>query len=249
MNRTLSILVCICGGTSVVVAQQSTTTNKPPASPPWDASAAVGLTLTRGNSKTLLFTGNVLANKKWDELRNELNLGVDGVYGENNSVKNAESLHGFGQFNRLFTERLFGYLRLEGLHDAIAHVDYRLTVSPGGGYYLLKETNTTLRVELGPGYIYEKDHDGTTRSYISLRVGERFEHKFNDHAKLWQSLEYLPQVDDFNNYIVNAEVGVESAMTKKLSLQAYVQDSYHNEPAAGRLKNDLKLVAGLKYKF
>src|SRR5689334_24289313 len=96
---------------------------------PWDISAAAGLTLTRGNSKTLLFTGNVLGEKKWDQ-KNELSLGVDGVYGENSGVKNAESLHGFGQYNRLFNERLFGYLRLEGLHDAIADIKYRLTVSP-----------------------------------------------------------------------------------------------------------------------
>lgn len=251
---TSSILVSalLLLGASPLFGQTATTTtatNAPPKNPPWDVSAAAGLTLTRGNSKTLLFTANVAANKKWDHDQNELNLGADGVYGENDNVKNAESVHGFGQYNRLFSERAFGYLRLEGLHDAIADIDYRLQVSPGAGYYFLKQTNLTLRGEVGPGYIYEHDGDGTTRSYMSLRVAERFEYKLNDHAKIWECAEYLPQVDDFQNYIINAEIGVETTMTKKLSLLAYIQDSYHSEPAAGRLKNDLKLVSAIKYKF
>ena len=106
-----------------------------------------------------------------------------------------------------------------------------------------------LRAEIGPGYIYEKDGDGTSRSYMTLRLAERFEHKLNDHAKIWEMVEYLPQVDRFGNYIVNAEIGVETTMTKKLNLVAYVQDTYHSEPADGRLKNDVKLVSAIKYKF
>jgi putative salt-induced outer membrane protein YdiY len=254
MNLRAVCILTISAATTALFGQ--TATNTPPPPSPWDASAALGLTLTRGNSKTLLFTGNIQANKKWD--KNELNLGADGVYGENNSVENAESVRGFGQFNRLFTERVFGYLRLEALHDGIANIDYRLTVSPGAGYYFIKGTNTTLRAEVGPGYIYERDGDATvngvfvpshSKSYISLRVAERFEHKLNDRAKIWQSAEYLPQVDRFSNYIINFEAGVETSMTKHLSQQTFIQDTFHSEPAAGRLKNDLKLVAGIKYKF
>jgi putative salt-induced outer membrane protein YdiY len=68
-------------------------------------------------------------------------------------------------------------------------------------------------------------------------------------AKMWESVEILPQVDKFSNYILNSEVGIETAMSKKLSLLTYIQDSYHSEPAAGRLKNDLKMVTAIKYKF
>src|SRR5690242_5006192 len=72
---------------------------KPPA---WETSASLGLTLTRGNSKTLLATANILSERKWDH--NELRLGADAAYGEDHDVKNTESLHGFGQYNRLITD-------------------------------------------------------------------------------------------------------------------------------------------------
>src|SRR5262245_26891002 len=173
-QRTFYFLIAFLAG-NVAFGQSITTTN--PAA--WDASAAVGFTLTRGNSETLLFTGNIQAAKKWN--KNEVNLGVDGVYGENDGDESAESVRGFGQFNRLFTERAFGYIRFEALHDGIANIDYRLTVSAGAGYYFIKTTNTTLRAEVGPGYIYERNGDATvngvffpahSHDYITLRIAE-----------------------------------------------------------------------------
>ena len=248
--RTLNSQSCriVIAGCILIAAVQTSTAQAPTpvTQPAWDTSAALGLTVTRGNSDTLLFTGNILTGKKWDQ--NELAFGADATYGENNSVKNAESLRGFGQYNRLFTERLYGYMRVEGLHDSIADIEYRLTLSPGVGYYFIKNETTRLSGEVGPGFIYEKQGENS-RGYVTLRLAERFDHKLNDRAKIWQSVEILPQVDNFSNYIVNAELGVETSLTKKLSLRTYVQDTYDNEPAPGREKNDLKLVAALAYKF
>lgn len=218
----------------------------PEKKPGWDTSAALGFTLTRGNSDTLLFTGNIITGKKWDN--DEARLGADATYGENDGEKNAESLHGFGQYNHLFSERGFGYVRLDALHDAVADVEYRFTLGPGAGYYFIKKENTKLSGEVGPAFVYEKQGDETT-GYFTLRLAERFDQKVNERVKIWQSLEILPQVDDFDNFIVNGEVGIESSLTTKLSLRAYIQDTFDHEPAPGRQKNDVKLVTALAYKF
>jgi putative salt-induced outer membrane protein YdiY len=212
----------------------------------WETAAAVGATVTRGNSDTLLLTANILSARKWD--RNEMRLGADGTYGETEDVKNTESLHGFAQYNRLFTERIYGYLRFDALHDAIADVDYRLTLSPGVGYYFIKTAQTTLSGEVGPGFVYEKQGNDET-GYVTLRIAERFEHKLNERVRIWQSIEFLPQVDNFDNFLINAEIGVDTGLTEKLFLSVFAVDTYDNEPAPGRDQNDLKLVAALKYKF
>jgi Protein of unknown function, DUF481 len=86
-------------------------------------------------------------------------------------------------------------------------------------------------------------------SYATLRLGEKFTRRLSSHARLWQSAEFLPQVDDLNNYLINAELGVEADITSHLSLSTILQDTYKNVPAVGRKKNDLKLIAGVKYKF
>ncbi len=223
----------------------------PPKSP-WQTSAAAGLTLTRGNTKTFLGTLSILSNGKWE--KEEANLGADFTYGQNEDKtpgklgKNAGPEHAFGQFNRLFHERLFGFVRADGLHDPISAVDYRVTLSAGAGYYVIKNEKMSLRGEVGPGFIFQKQAHHI-HNYPTLRVAERFEYKFSATAHLWQSAEFLPEVEHVRNYIVNAEVGVESALTKKLSMRTSLQDTYHNVPAPGLQKNDAKLIAALAYKF
>jgi Protein of unknown function, DUF481 len=113
---------------------------------------------------------------------------------------------------------------------------------------LLKTTNTTLAVEAGPGVVFER-LGGLDDTYAILRLAERFEHKFHSGARVWQSVEFLPEVDKWDKFTLNAEIGIEAPVTKQLSVQAFMQDSYVNQPAAGRNDNDLKLVSGIKYKF
>jgi putative salt-induced outer membrane protein len=220
--------------------------------PQWQSSASAGVTLTRGNSDTLLAALAATTAKKWDG--NELSFGGDMTYGSSkvNGVDSttANSMRGYGQYNRLFSDRFYGYMRVEGLHDDIARIRYRLTVSPGVGYYFIKTKNTDLSGEVGPGFVAQKLGD-VSHDYFTLRLAEKFHQALSDRARIWQTVELLPEVDHFNNYIVNFEIGIEADLTadKRFTLRAYLQDTYNNEPAIGRKKNDAKLVTALGYKF
>src|SRR5262245_24491711 len=90
-------------GAVPIAAQTNPLTNAPPPVPKWDASVALGLTVTEGNSDSILFTLTGRADKKWDQ--HELHLGTDIAYGESEDVKNNESFRAFGQYNYLFTDR------------------------------------------------------------------------------------------------------------------------------------------------
>lgn len=219
----------------------------------WKSSAAAGLTLTRGNSSTLLATLGASTGKKWDA--NEISLGIDGAYGKSkdstgNNQTTAGSAHAFMQYNRLFNERLYGYLRIEGLHDAVADIRYRLTLSPGLGYYFIKQKKTDLSAEVGPGLVVER-LGSDNKTYVTLRVGEKFHHEISDRARIWEMADIMPQVDKFSHYLINAELGIEADLTadKRLSLRAVLQDSYNSQPAQGRYKNDAKIITAIAYKF
>ena len=214
--------------------------------PPWESSISAGLSLTKGNSDTLLTTAAFKTRKKTTD--NEFMFGVDGSYGENDSVKNNETLHGVGQYNHLFGERFYDFFNLEGLHDGIADLQYRFTLSPGAGYYFLKETNTTLAGEAGPSLIFQRLGEVDT-TYASLRLAERFEHKLGNISRFWEKAEILPQVNKFDNFLVNAEIGTEAPLTKTFSLRVTLQDNFVNQPAPRRKNNDVKLISSLVYKF
>jgi hypothetical protein len=230
---------------------------EPPKAKGWESSAAAGLSLTKGNSENFLATLTLNTSRKWE--REEVLLGAGAGYGYSKKVefgapdngektKTQDYLMGFGQWNHLFTERLYGGVRVDALHDSIADIEYRFNLSPILGYYFVKAKNTTLAGEAGPSFIYE-NRGGDKKGYIGLRFAERFEHKFNDRARVWQMAEYIPQVDDFNNYLVNFEVGASTKITESIGLRVVLQDNYVNKPAPHRRTNDLKLVAGVDYTF
>jgi putative salt-induced outer membrane protein YdiY len=217
-------------------------TNKPA----WESSIAAGLTLTKGNSDTLLTTAAFKTRRKTPA--NEFMFGLDGAYGESDSVKNNETLHGVSQYNHLFSERFYAFVNVEGLHDGIADLQYRFTFSPGAGYYFIKTTNTTFAGEAGPGLITQR-LGGVDTTYATLRLAERFEHKLNDGARIWEKAEILPQANKLQNFLVNAEVGAEAALTKTFSLRVTLQDNFVNQPAPDHKKNDVRLISGVVYKF
>ena len=65
-------------------------------------------------------------------------------------------------------------------------------------------------------------------------------------GKMWSFCRPFTAPD---NFLVNAEVGVETPLTKYFSLQTYVQDNYANDPAPGLAwNNDVKLVSALAVK-
>lgn len=239
----LACATLLLAATVSTLAQSAPTTTE---GPKWSTSGALGLTISEGNTENTLFNANLISSRKWQ--KNELDLGLDGAYGEADGVRNTANAHAFTQYNRLFTERLYGLLRVDGLHDDVSDVSYRVTISPGLGYYLIKTTNTFLRFEAGPGGVLERV-GGVEDEYITLRLAERYETQINDRVKLWQFIEWLPAVEDFEDGVVNAEIGLDTSLTKKLSLRAIVQDTYDSTPAPGLKHNDVKFIMQLAYKF
>lgn len=207
-----------------------------------------GVTLTEGNSKTLQANMSLVTDGEKIGL-GSVRAGVEGNYGESTStndqrsttIKNARA---FGEAKKTITPRTFGYLAGSALYDEIAKIDYRATVGPGLGGYLVKNDSASLSMEAGLAYVWENVADKSS-DYIALRAAERFEYKLGGAAKIWQSAEYLAKADDFDAYLFNGELGVESAMTDRLKLRAVLQDKYDSTPREGLKKNDLTLIAGL----
>ncbi len=221
-------------------------------------SIAIGVTMTDGNSDTLLGTASFLHERKGDDYT--LRLGIDGAYGETETetdtddgkkketVKSTENVKGVAEYRRLISERAYILGNLTALYDDIADVDYRVVLSIGPGYYLMKSDAATLSVDAGPAYITEKV-GGEKNDEFALRFGERYERKLSDTAKVWQAVEYIPLVDDFGDYLLNSEIGIEAAVNNSVSLRLVVKNAYDSTPAEGREKSDTTVIGALAYKL
>jgi putative salt-induced outer membrane protein YdiY len=217
----------------------------------WVTGLALGLNLTRGNSKTML--GNASLKSENRKGQNEWTLGAEGNYGETEVTvdgekkdeTNIQNAKGNVEYRRLFTERTYGYLRAELAYDEIANLKYRLTVGPGAGHYLIKSDRQLLGVEGGVAYIWDKLGDEKDNR-AAFRAAQNYNWKVSETARIWETVEYLPTADDWGNYLLNAEVGAEAAMTTKVNLRVVLQDKFNSRPAPDKKENDLTLIAGIK---
>jgi putative salt-induced outer membrane protein YdiY len=220
-----------------------------------------GLTLTDGNSETLALNVGLETEGEKDGLGSVL-AGIEANYGEStisststdeatgettvSEVKETtvENAKAYANVKKTLSPRTFAALDGSVLYDDVALIDYRSMLGPGLGIYLMKNEKRTLTLEAGPSYVWEKV-DGETDDYLALRFAQRYTCQATANAKLVQSLEYVPEAEDFDNYLLNAEIGIEASMNERLSLRIVLQNKYDNTPAEGAESNDLSLIAGI----
>ena len=243
--KNICLTLSICASLLVAVATASAEERK------FETTVSAGAALTDGNSETLQANASIVAEGEIENL-GSVRGGVVGNYGETTAndekettVENAQA---FANAKRTLSPAAFAYLDTSLLYDNIARIDSRATLGPGAGMFLMKNDTTKISAEAGLSYIWEDVAD-IDDEYAAARVAERFDHQLNHSARIWQSVEFLPQIDDFGNYLINAEVGVEAALNSRLNLRLVLHNRYDSEPGAGLEQNDLSLIAGVSIKL
>ncbi|MEI6809984.1 MAG: DUF481 domain-containing protein [bacterium] len=241
MKRTIITCVVLCG-----VAVAAVAADEKPAGQ-FKTMLSAGVSLTGGNSETLSANGALTTEGEKEGL-GSVRVGLEAKYGESTvaDVKDTtvETAKTYGNVKKTITPMTFGYIDGLILYDAIAKIDYRVTVGPGLGCYLLKDDQLTLSVEAGGSYVWDK-LAGESENHLALRVAERCTYAPSGTVKFWQSAEYLPSVDELSDYMMTAELGAESAMSARMSLRVVLQDKYDSTPVPGLKNNDLALIAGI----
>lgn len=211
----------------------------------------IGVALTDGNSETTQVNAALISEGEREGL-GSIRAGAEVNYAESRTddgrETTVENARAFTQARKTLSPRTFVSLDLSALRDEIAEIDYRAIVAPGLGSYLIKTPRVTLSIDVGPAYLWEKVA-GETDDYAAVRFGERLTFAISETARLWQSAEYIPKADDWSDSILNAELGVEAALTSRMNLRVVLQNRYDNSPAEGLEKNDTSLIAGLGLTF
>ncbi len=248
MNKFLMASVSLFVVSGISIAQEETKGFK--------HSLSLGASLTDGNSETMQANASLVTEGEKEGL-GSVRAGVDANYGETTIVTTdedgmtsestdttIENVRIFAGAKKTITARTFASVDASVLYDDIAQIDYRATLAPGLGVYVVKTESSSLTVDAGPAYVWE-DVAGVEDDYLAVRFGERFEHALSKTAKVWQSAEYLPTADDFGDYLLNVEVGTEAVMSSHLNLRLVLQNKHDSTPGAGLEKNDLVLIGGI----
>jgi putative salt-induced outer membrane protein len=201
----------------------------------WRDEAELSFVDTGGNTDVIsLSAKNLLKYQFSDELEGAWKLGA--LYGESDSEKTAESYFTELRFDYLLTERLYTYAFGGWMQDEFAGIDSRYYFGPGVGYKFVTGPKHFLVGETGLNYVKEEYTDHTDKDYIDGRAFAKYEYAFTEKNRFSQSLEFLYDFDDSDNYRVTSETAVVSALSDYVSLKASYVIKYDNEPIPKTLK-------------
>lgn len=216
---------------------------------PWSDQAELSYIETGGNTDVrTLSAKNLLKYKFTEKLEGSWELGT--LYGESDGEKNAERYFTELRLDYSFKERLYTYAIGGWLKDEFAGFDARYYLGPGMGYKFLTGPKHLLLGEAGLNYVREEYTDNTDEDYIEGRAFTKYQYAFTKKNKFSQSLEFLYNFEDSENYKVNSVTALVSALNSYLSMKASYEIKYNNRPVPSTLdKTDTVLGIALVVNF
>jgi len=211
----------------------------------WSDEAELSFVDTGGNTEvTTLSAKNLLKCKFTDKLQGGWKLGA--LYGKSDGEKNAESYSTELRTDYLFTERCYSFALGGFLRDEFAGIDSRYYVGPGIGHKFLIGPEHHLLGEAGVNWVKEEYTDHTDEAFVQGRAFAQYEYAFTDKNRFSQSVEYLYDFEDSDNYNLNSETALTSALSDYFSLKASYVVKYDHEPVPKTLdKTDRTLALTL----
>jgi putative salt-induced outer membrane protein YdiY len=237
------------------------------------ANADLSYVLTSGNSSssTLGFKGDL--THRWG--KNSLGFAAGGLTASSSpdtryavgtpadfavqvppSEKTAENYYARGRYDYKLSDRVYYTLGAGWERNQFSGIQNRWVGDTGIGYIFLNNDKTSFRSSVGITYTKE-DYtvgDGSKRSFVGARLGWDFRHRIFAGTTLTHTLIADENLEDTADFRVDAQFGLQVAMTKKLGLKVNWRLLWDHQPALaeyrlytpGGIDTGLKVLAPYK---
>jgi putative salt-induced outer membrane protein YdiY len=234
-----------------------------PAVETWHGSVNVAYQSSRGN--TYQNSATVLANlnRRWEQDRFNANFGY--YYSETGPAKDSmekstDRWELEGQHDHFWSALFYSYINSRFEQDDIAGLDYRFRLGAGAGLQWLdgRQFDSTgkwsFNQEVGAAWVknsYVNRDPSADDNYATLRYAHHLKYfpKWNPGIEGFHNLEFLPQVDDWENYLMRADVGFTTKIVMNFDLLCKIEWDYNSMPSVGRKSSDIRYIVGLGYKW
>ncbi len=224
--------------------------NKPPAA---EFSSDVGFVNVSGNTSiTSLSLGEKFTRRlgKW-EFRQDLGA----VYGETDGTETSNMWRASVRSDYGFAPHLALYARTAFDRNKFAGIKARFAKGLGAAWKVRATDIDQLNVEAGFELTQQDNLDGTSDGFSSLRAATSWKHALSKSAYVFQGLEFLPNLDEGDDYRVNSESTIVAPLSTRVAMKASYVVRYDNLPslnAAGTAplrKSDRILSTGIQVSF
>lgn len=212
---------------------------------PWNFGFAFGYNLTQGNAETALVTGAAHAVYNKDE--DSWFLGLMGAVGEQNEETTQEFGRGDVEYNRSLSKKTYFGVGSTAITDRVADIDYRAFINCLIGIRLKETEEWNIGTEIGPSWVFQRQ-ESESDNFLAPRFGQTTKWQLSEATSLYNRSEIFISTEDTEKILVNAEIGMETSLTRTLSLVISLQDRFDNQPAQGKERNDVLVTTSLKVK-
>lgn len=200
----------------------------------WKDDGELSLVKTGGNTEVSTFSAKNVLKYKFSE-KTEGTWKVAALNSKSAGVRSAENYMSELRGDYLLSEQVFVGLTVGWLKDKFAGIDARYYAGPIAGYKVLLGPKHFLKTEAGLDYVNEEYTDNTDSDFLRGRAFGEYEHHFTKVNKFLQSVEYLYDFDNADNYNVNSATALVTVLSENFSFKTSYIVKYDNEPTPASL--------------
>lgn len=209
----------------------------------------VSLVQTGGNSNVQ--TNNLKTTNLYDWDRNQVKFGGHYIYGESDESVSARNWDVNGKYERAISPHfsLTAGEIIEG--NKFNGIKARYNSDLGVKYYFIKADLKNLFSEVGYRYSIEDRYEPLPNTFDNkVRLYNEFNHKISETVQYKFWLEYIPNLTESGDYLINGEASLTSILNSVFSLKIAYLGMYDNKPAFSGFKNyDYTTTTSLVAKF
>ncbi len=184
-----------------------------------------------------------------------INQGKSTIAGTSTTTANKAGAR--AQYDYNLSSQMYGYGKLAFDTDRVNSLDLRSQLGAGVGYHVIKAPDMTFDVMGGVGAVKNTytqvetigSTTGTSFNSVGLELGEESTHKISDTVSFKQRLDFAPGLTGIKSDLVKFNAQLNVSMSKTLSLNVGVMDTYNSKTPVGIAKNDLGIFTGLSLKL
>ena len=234
-----------------------------PVAEKWHGSVTAAYTGKRGNTYEDSGALRAETNRRWEKdrflARLAYDYGMDGTSTTDNK-KTTDEWEGEVKHDHFWLAKAYSYEDILWERDTIKDLNARYTVGLGAGYQWLDETpfaatgKWSFNQEVGANWIKEEwknNDDAKADGFAAVRYAHHlvFLPKWADNMSFFHNLRFLPEVDDWDKYLVRADVGFQMKLVGDFTFDARIEWDYDSKPASDMKKDDFLYLVGLGYKW
>ena len=221
--------------------------------PPTEFSGDLGLVAVSGNTTVSTFNVNeklIRRIAKW-----EFKQDLGSVYGKTDGVESSNLVRAGVRADYTLAEHWALYALTAYDRNKFAGVKARFAEGLGGAAKIIANDVNQLNLEAGYQLTQQQNVTGPDDNFSALRIASTWKHAFTKAAYFFEGIEYLPNLEDHDDYRINNETSVVAPLSSHVGIKFSYVVRFANSPppnAAGTgllRKVDRILSTGIQVTF